>query len=74
MLSHVGSFTQVFNIYLNFMNNTRVKKYKQSRKKSMMYFEVWLKEFEILFNLSTDLNKSQIEKLQLKFNEIVNRK
>lgn len=56
------------------MNNTRVKQYKQSRKKAMMYFEIWLKEFQILFNLSTDLNKNQIEKLQLKFNEIVNRK
>jgi len=52
--------------------NTPIKKVgKQTKSKTLEIFTKWLKEFELLYNLSPELTQNQIDKLEMNFLEIV---
>ncbi len=55
--------------------NPQAKSNTQNYQNSKMAFnnlEDWLKQFELMYNLSPELSKSQIEKLQEEFRKILN--
>ncbi|MEM1312266.1 MAG: hypothetical protein AAGF07_02265 [Patescibacteria group bacterium] len=43
---------------------------KTSSKIALQILENWLKEFELAYNLSPELSKSQINRLKSEFNKI----
>jgi hypothetical protein len=50
-------------------NNSKTRK-KPSTKVALKLLENWLKEFELAYNLSPELSKSQIRRLRTEFKKI----